>query len=72
MEVEKKLTSIFYFKKYLEELFMKKRTNEEFLKELTNLNNSITALDKYIDNKTKIRFRCRYGHISITTRHIIW
>ena len=42
---------------------MKKRTNEEFLKELTNLNNGITALDKYIDNKTKIRFRCRYGHI---------
>lgn len=65
MEVEKKLTSIFYFKKYLEEIIMRKLTNEEVQSRLADLRKNgcdVFTTDIYKRSCDDMDFYCSKGH----------
>lgn len=48
----------------------KRKTNEQFLNELNIINSNIEPLEKYINNHTKIRFKCKKcGHEFPKTPH---
>ena len=51
---------------------MKKKTNEEFIQELKVKNPNVEALEPYINNTTKIKFKClQCGSIYKTTPKIV-
>lgn len=51
---------------------MIRKTNDEFVEELIRLNLGVMSLDQYTNNKTKMRFKCQYGHTWETTpNHIL-
>ena len=48
----------------------KRKTNEQFLNELNIINSNIEPLEEYVNNRTKIRFKCKKcGHEFPKTPH---